>query len=287
MKVLRLAALSSLLVGALFADSKLIKGFQSPESVYASKDFIFVSNIGKDPEVLAKDNDGFISKLNTKGNFVQKHFATNLNAPKGMIELNGLLYVLDIDRVVGFRLENGQKAFELEIKGSAFLNDVVALDKQNLLLSDTGTGNIYKLDTKNKSVELFTSLDLARFGGGNGLLLSKDKQKLIIACYHPDGKSGGVVLELDLKSKNLRVLDKSKNANDGLAYAKNGDLLLSDWGANLDGKIYRLDTKGNKTALKLPLMRGVADTSSARLEGKDRLLIPKMLENELLIIDLP
>ncbi|TQR60874.1 ATP-binding protein [Campylobacter troglodytis] len=266
------------------ASIKSIKGFSSPESVFVGKDFIFVSNIGVKPEVLAKDGDGFISKLDKNGKMIEQKFASLLNAPKGMFELNGNLYVLDIDTLVGFNVKNGKKVFELEIKGSVFLNGIVALDSTTLLISDTSTGSIYSLDLQSKTYKEFVRLDLAKFGGGNGMLLDPKKDTLYVACYHPDGKSGGVVLSIDIKSKKITTIYDKKGAYDGIVFAKNGDLLVSDWGEGLNGKILRLNknTKG-ATALELLAMKGPADMFS---DG-NTLYVPKMLENEVVILPLP
>lgn len=48
------------------ASGKVWGGFFSPESVFVGRDYIFVANIGKEPNSLAKDNDGFISKLDKR-----------------------------------------------------------------------------------------------------------------------------------------------------------------------------------------------------------------------------
>lgn len=276
------------------AKVQTIKGFESPESVLVGSEFIFVSNIGKDPAPAQKDNDGFISKLNKQGKILERKFISNLNAPKGMIEVDNALYVVDIDRILGFDTR-GKKLLEVAISGSAFLNDIVALDSNTLLLSDTGNGIIYAFNLANATYSEFMRLDLAKTGGGNGMILSADKKWLFVACYHPDGTSGGQILAIDVKSKNISVLESTKGAYDGIVFAKNGDLLVSDWGQNLQGKIYKLHAKNGsfyngdfkgaitKQSLNLPLMQGPADMAV----DSSKLYIPKMLENEVAITNLP
>ena len=287
-----------------FAEGKIVSGkvwggFSSPESVFVGRDYIFVANIGKVPDSLAKDNDGFISKLGKNGRVVKKDFARNLNAPKGMIEIDSTLYVVDIDRLVAFDMQ-GKMVLESHIQDAIFLNDIVLLDSNTLLLSDTGNGIIYAFNLQSKQTSEFAKLDLTKTGGGNGMLLDKAKQVLFVVCYHPDGKSGGQVLAIDTKTKAVKILDSQKGAYDGVALAKNGDLLVSDWGENLNGKIYRISAKNGfsrdslfgknananvftKTALNLPVIKGPADMFGT----KDTLYIPKMLENEVLVVDLP
>lgn len=122
---------------SVFADGKIASGkvwggFSSPESVFVGRDYIFVANIGKVPDSLAKDNDGFISKLGKNGKVVKKDFARNLNAPKGMIEIDSTLYVVDIDRLVAFDMQ-GKMVLESHIQDAIFLNDIVLLDSNTLL----------------------------------------------------------------------------------------------------------------------------------------------------------
>lgn len=46
-----------------------------------------MSNVGEKLEPLAKDNDGFISKLDKNGKVLEYKFLTHLNTPKGMMEI--------------------------------------------------------------------------------------------------------------------------------------------------------------------------------------------------------
>lgn len=129
------------------ANAQVLGGFESPESVFVGEKFIYVANIGCEAKPDARDLDGFISKLNKDGAILERKFAVNLNAPKGMIEIASKLYVVDIDRLLGFD-ERGKMVLEAKIKGAAFLNDIVAMSENTLLISDTGNGVIYEFDLR-------------------------------------------------------------------------------------------------------------------------------------------
>lgn len=258
-----------------------IEGFAAPESVFVDSSFIYVSNIGAKPEPLAKDGDGFISKLDKNGKFIERAFIQNLNAPKGMARLDNRLFVVDIDTLYAFDARNKKQALKLPINGAVFLNDIAVLDSDTLLISDTGTGIIHKLNLANNAIEEFYKLDMSEFGGGNGLTIDKKNNALIIAGYHPDGASGGKVVRLDLASKRLDVLLDTKGAYDGVAVLENGDVLVSSWGENLQGVIYRINN-GKVSALELPFMQGPADF----FVDKNTLYIPKMLENKVQKVEL-
>ncbi|EFU4395256.1 hypothetical protein [Campylobacter fetus] len=63
---------------------KEIEGFSHPKSVFVYDGNIFVPNVGEKIEPLAKDGDGFISKLDYDGNILQKAFIRDINVPKGL-----------------------------------------------------------------------------------------------------------------------------------------------------------------------------------------------------------
>ncbi|EAI1396108.1 ATP-binding protein, partial [Campylobacter jejuni] len=255
-------------------------GFKSPESIFVDKNYVYISNVGEKLEPLAKDNDGFISKLDKNGKVLEHKFLTHLNAPKGMMEIGKTLYVVDIDVLRGFDLKTKKEIFNLPIKGAIFLNDIEKLDDNTLLVSDTGTGLILKVDLKTKQYDELLKLDLAKFGGPNGLYLDRKKHKLFIAGYHPDGVSGGVVMAYDLNTKELSIIKNEKESYDGIVPYKDG-LLVSSWGNNLNGYIYNLDNV-KSVKLELPLMKGPADIF---IEG-NILWIPKMAEGKIFKVEL-
>ncbi|MBM0637208.1 ATP-binding protein [Campylobacter sp. VicNov18] len=277
--------LSLALVGSLLGAAELkyleVSDFQNPESIFVDKNSVYVSNLGAKLDPLAKDNDGFISKLDKNAKVVEYKFLSNLNAPKGMMEIGDTLYVTDIDVVRGFDLKTKKEVFNLPVSGAVFLNDIEKLDDNTLLVSDTGTGLILKVNLKTKQYEEFLKLDLAQFGGPNGLYLDNKNKKLFIAGYHPDGTSGGVVMSYDLHTKQIKVIKSDKESYDGIA-PYNNSLLVSSWGENFQGVVYKIDAKNQSTKLDLPFMKGPADIF---VEG-DNLWIPKMVEGKILKVDL-
>lgn len=274
--------LSTILFCSLSLQAKEFGGFASPESIYGNQHGIFVSNVGKELLPLEKDNDGFISKLDSNGNVIEKKFISNLNAPKGMNSIDDILYVADIDTIKGFDLNNKKEVFNLPIKNAVFLNAIEILDNNTLLVSDTGTGIIHIINIDNNKYDTFVKLD-SKFGGPNGLLLDKNNNRLIVVGYDPAGKSKGSVVAIDLNSKKQLPITKPLGALDGIVFAKNGDILVSDWGEDLKGVVYRIDKNGNIKTIKMDFIKGPADMFS---DGKN-LWIPKMAESKILKVNLP
>lgn len=65
--------------------------------------FIYVSN----GPGTAKDGNGFISRVSTSGEMLQREWATGLNAPKGIFLVGGTLYAADIDEVLAINAASG------------------------------------------------------------------------------------------------------------------------------------------------------------------------------------
>ena len=76
---------------------------------------MFVSNIGgAKPDPMALDSNGFISELSADGKVIHQKFQKGiLNAPKGLAVVKDVVYVADVNRVVGFNARSGEQVFEV------------------------------------------------------------------------------------------------------------------------------------------------------------------------------
>src|SRR6185295_7047998 len=110
-----------------------VTGLSHPESARYDPDLDlwFVANINGDP--LAKDNNGFITRLKSDGSIGVLKFAeggrngVRLNGPKGMAIVGDTLWVADIDAVRGFNRRTGAEVASVSLSGQAkFLNDIAA-----------------------------------------------------------------------------------------------------------------------------------------------------------------
>jgi sugar lactone lactonase YvrE len=120
-------------------------GMKVPESVRydAAQDLWFVTNINGNPSQV--DGNGFIVRLTADGAamdstpFIESgKKGVTLNAPKGMAIVGDTLWVADITAVRAFNTRTGAPIASIEIKGSAFLNDVVAGPDGSVYITDTG-----------------------------------------------------------------------------------------------------------------------------------------------------
>ncbi|WP_027327799.1 ATP-binding protein [Helicobacter pametensis] len=262
---------------ALALNIQELDGFASPESVYATKDAIYVSNLGKEVKPLEKDGDGFILKLSIDGKVLEK--IENLDAPKGMGIIDGVLYVTDIDTLKGFDLKSKKQVFTLKIDGAIFLNDITTQGKNTLYISDTGSGKIHKINLKQKSYQDFITLESSKYGGGpNGLMI--EGNTLWVATYDPAQKAEGQVLKINLKNKKISQFSDAKGFMDGITKDKRGNLLVSAWGNNLEGVVYQINSDGKSSKLPIRPIKGCADI----FYHDGVLWIPAMIENKILKI---
>src|SRR4029450_4967007 len=178
----------------------------APESAYydATSNAIFVSSINGD--VLAKDGNGYISRLAADGKVVNAKWATGLNAPKGLRSVGGTLWVTDIDEVVGIEIASGHISSHVKIDGAKFLNDLATAPDGTVYASDSQTFRIYAVKDGKASmfVEIAEPIETP-----NGVLV--DGNRLIVGTMGTQGAqgargaqgapTGGRLIAFDLKTK--------------------------------------------------------------------------------------
>ena len=109
--------------GALtpFAQTTTITtGLQHPESIISDGTFLYATNIGESLAPMTKDGDGSVYKLSLDGKLLEQRFNKSpLNAPKGTAIVSGVLYVADIDRVVGIDCKTGEEVKVIDFSSFA------------------------------------------------------------------------------------------------------------------------------------------------------------------------
>lgn len=203
---------------------QIINGFAMPESVTSDGKRYFVSNQGQD--VFSKDGDGFISEISEDGKLIKLKFLPQkgvLNAPKGLTIANNILYVADMERIVGFDINTRKTVFELTIPDAIVLNDICRLENDFIGVTETISGNIYKINTKDKSVEIIGNLPAA-----NGINYNKKTKQLVVCTNGKNYGEGSVYI----KTGNGIFKELPNIANgffDGIEWIDDNHLLISDW----------------------------------------------------------
>lgn len=256
-----------------------VEGFSTPESVLydADADLYLVSNINGTP--VAKDDNGFISKLTPDGKIAELKWIdgakdnVTLNAPKGMTISAGVLYVADIDTLRKFDAKTGEPKGEIKVKGATFLNDVSAAPDGTIYFTDSGlklgekglepngSDAVYKL-VKDKPKALIKGKDLK---GPNGILA--DETGVWVVCF------GAGELYNVKSGKKTDVKAVPKGSLDGIVKTDDGKLLISSWESS---QVFR----GSLTEEFTPIVSDVKGPADIGYDAKrNRVLIPLFMDN--------
>lgn len=263
------------------------KSFSSPESVLRIGDEWLVSNVGSKLEPTAKDGDGFISRVRPCQSSVKDIFEgkIKLDAPKGMGIYQDILYVADIDRLVGISLTTKRQVLELSFAkdGVGFLNDVAISDAGLLYVSATDTGAIFSVDLT-KANPSGVRLSIPSLPGPNGLFLDSERQRLVVASFGQDQKPGEIGF-IDLPSNRYTSVVGAHGLYDGISLLDEQNVLVSDWGKFEAGagSLKRVNLVTGEVKVVREGLSGPADFSIST-DGK--YLLPGMMSGTLILDDL-
>jgi sugar lactone lactonase YvrE len=253
-----------------------VEGLNTPESALADPEHgvIYVSNIAG--EAVAKDGNGFISRVSIDGKVKDLQWATGLDAPKGLALVGDRLYAADIDQLVAIDTATGKVAKRYPAADAKFLNDVAADSSGRVYVSDMVTNRIWMLDGDTFSV----LVEDAALDNPNGLKV--DGNRLIVGSWgkmEPDfsTKVPGHLMTVDLATRKVAPLgDTAPVGNiDGVEPDGAGGWYLTDYVA---GKLLHAGPDGKASEI-LQLKQGSADIG---IVPSDKLiLIPMMNDNAL------
>jgi hypothetical protein len=243
---------------------------KTPESVIFDEKYgvFYVSCIGAVPPD-AKDKDGFIAKLNQKGEIIKKDWVTGLSGPKGMAIKGDSLYVADIDALVLIHTPSGKVIQRIPVKGAKFLNDVAIDDMGIVYFSDSYANNLHSWDGK-KVATLATGEVL---GGPNGIYNENDR--LVLASF---GK--GNVYTFNKATAAIEVKVDTLPGGDGVEAFRDG-YLVSNW----NGEVYYINKEWKKQLL---LDTKTAKRNAADIEfvpSQNLLLVPEFFGNKVTAYD--
>jgi DNA-binding beta-propeller fold protein YncE len=275
-------------------------GFEAPESAITDGKFIYVSNVGIPLDPKAMDNNGYISKLDLDGKMIEEKFIQNLHGPKGMAIIGDILYVTDVNAVLGFDVKSKikKKNISFEKWDVEFLNDLVKIDDQNLAVSATDRNMIYTISFKKgiKTDVVKLNKNGEKLKGPNGLAYDAIADVMYIVEYGVEKELGGFLNIKDfVKGKDLKAerLFNYKGNLDGLHF-KDSVLTFTDWNSTgVEGKskapkiggVFKLDLRtlpNPKIEEIVKPIDGPADFFYD--EEKKRIILPAMLENKVKII---
>lgn len=238
---------TTFILGLTFpGEAAQITGLESPNSFVgdpSGKEY-FISNINGEPE--ARDNNGFITKLNAEGKVTDLKFIQGgvadvlLHAPKGMALVGPLLYIADLDQLKAFDKTSGKLfatvSFSRSSPTSISLTDVTAAPGGMLYVSDQAANSIYRIDpSADYRVDLLIHDE--RLAGPSGIAIHPVTNHLIVVSLQkgkileitPDGR----LTELE---SNGFFTGRFENLS-GVDFDQWGNMYVSDI---TKGKIWRM-----------------------------------------------
>ncbi len=277
-----LTSLAFAALGLLPATAQTVSGFDHPESVCRKGDTYYVSNLGKELKPSDKDGDGYISKMTATGQVSEQKFLPKtgtLNAPKGMVTIGNVLYVADVDRVLGFDLTTRETVLTIDVPGVAFLNDPVVINNQTLWVSVTDKNQLISVDLKSKTARF---LPITGLNGPNGLTISPNGKTVYCVGFGTDSKPNGEVTKIDVATLKTERLGTYAGLLDGVA-VRGQSLYFSDWKSfGNTGELQEMNLKTGQTTRKtsVDFIGGFADFYLAP-NGRE-LVVPSLTNNVVL-----
>ncbi len=237
------------------------------ESVLYNKtlDVVFVANVNNAP--WEKDNNGFISTIDTKGNILELKWIEGLSGPKGMGIFGGKLYVNDIDRIVEIDIETQKITNDYPVDGEPQLNDITVSQAGVVYASGSNSNSIYVLEKGELSI-----LNMNTEGRLNGLLHQKE------AIFFTDSgrKCFGIY---NFKSDASKILAEGIGHGDGVIRLKTGDFIVSDW----KGQVFYIDsTNWQKTLLLDTRENNIYAADIDYIPETQMLLVPTFFHNNVM-----
>ncbi len=199
-------------------------GFDAPVSVTLYGGYYYLSCAGKNFGTSVKDGDGYISRIKSDGSQEDAvKYITGLNNPCGIYAIQGTLYVLDIDQLVGFDLKSKKKVFELSFakENTTQLTNMVSDNDKVLYISATDIHTIFEVDLASKKYKKWMEIE-----SPTGLLINKNQ--MYVCSFGTDSLPNGKLNVIDMQKKKSAQLSDYEGYLWGLAL--NGTkLYFSDW----------------------------------------------------------
>ena len=268
------ALLLALLWFASPGEAAQILGLESPNSFVGDQQGseYFISNINGEPD--ARDNNGFITKLDTAGKVTKLKFIQGgvadvvLHAPKGLALVGPTLYVADLDELKGFDKTTGKLTVAVAFPAAhVSLTDVTLGPGGLLYASDQAANKIYQIDpSANHRISLLIHDN--RLAGPAGIAIHPKTNHLIAVSWEKgkilDITPDGQLTELE---SNGFFTGRFQNLS-GVDFDRWGNMYVSDF---TRGKIWRM-TRDHRFQVIAEYLFSPADISIDR--ASNLILVP-------------
>jgi len=159
------------------------------------------------------------------------YFDTSLTRTLGMIIVDNILYVADINGIATYDLTTDQKGATITIAEMYELNDLTADTSGYLYITDVVAGKIFRV----RISDHFDTTIVSGITKPNGILFDAQNNRVLFCQFVPNAP----IKEIDPDDLTVTtVLSTSFTNFDGLAIDSDGYIYVSCWGTN---SVYRYD----------------------------------------------
>ena len=204
-----------LLVTILIFNSNIsFSQYSSPESITydTTGKRYFISNTSSS-KIVQRDRQGNVTDFVTVGGSIH-----------GVTVYNGKVYVCNGTRVRGYDLNTAAEVFNVQISGSAFLNDLAIDNSGMMYVSDFNGRRIYKVNTANNDYWIYVP---ATTNQPNGLYVDAPRNRLLVCCW---GASAPVKAVNFADSSIANIITTPYSNCDGISLDRNDNVYISTWG---------------------------------------------------------
>lgn len=202
--------------------------YASPEGVISDGNHYYVSNVGDHLDPMKKDADGFILKVDKNMNIVEVFSgAEKLNAPKAMVIEGDVLYVTDIDRVIGLDMHSGTKLSEFEFQdfGLSFISGIAMKDSTTFYICARDENMIIEVQTRAGEYVVLPIRDLRR---PNSVFYYHPRKELWVVEDGMNGEPNGRILKINTESYDYQVVEDFEGVFYGMTVMIENILLITD-----------------------------------------------------------
>ncbi|NJN25881.1 MAG: gluconolaconase [Cyclobacteriaceae bacterium] len=245
--------------------------FKTPESVIYDKEraVLYVANVNENP--WEKDGNGFISKVSTTGEIIALEWVAGMSGPKGMGIIDNILYVADLDELVAIDIDKGEIINKTKIDGASGLNDITIGNNQQVFISDSNEGKIFRYQNGATSILINDAT-----GRPNGLLM--DQNKLFVAF-----SEASEFVSYDPITLHKSSIASGIGAGDGIIPTQyEGAYLVSDW----NGEIFLINQNGEKQSLLNTKTENKNTADICYLPDGNLVLVPTFFDNRVVAYSL-
>jgi sugar lactone lactonase YvrE len=245
---------------------------RTPESVVYDniRKCCYFSNFNRSPKNGMTYNEDYVSKINLKGELLERKMVSNLTSPTGLCLFKNKLYIVERFGIVKYDLKQDKVDTRYRINTTKFLNDVAVDSSENIYVTVSDTNIIYRI----KETEVQKWLESDQIFNPNGIIFDGDR---IIVGVCRDNTLKSITIT-DKKISTIATLGTEPGVIDGIK--KYGDDYFV---GHYEGLIYLVHKNGEFTEVLNTKKNGIYCADFEYINDQQLFVIPALYNNKILL----